>query len=295
MSILVVGASGAVGRFLLPRLLDAGHEVLAVSRGARPSTDARLRWEIGNLEAALPLLPPLQAIFSLGPLDAFARWFARTELAGAPRVIALGSMSVETKRASDDATERALAQRLHVAERTLAAAATARGCAWTVLRPTLIYGAGVDRSLTPIAHFARRWHVFPRVRAARGLRQPVHADDLAAACCALLARASTAGRSYALGGGEQLAFGTLLERVRASLATWCVQLPIPLGMASAFAGAAAAAGLPAPGAAAIKRLTCDLIVDHAAAIADFDWAPRAFHPSAATWETTPVCSGLRHS
>ena len=32
---------------------------------------------------------------------------------------------------------------------------------------------------------ARRWRVFPYVAGANGLRQPVHADDLAAACVAL--------------------------------------------------------------------------------------------------------------
>ena len=35
MRIVVIGASGHVGSFLVPRLVRAGHEVIAVSRGQR--------------------------------------------------------------------------------------------------------------------------------------------------------------------------------------------------------------------------------------------------------------------
>lgn len=275
--VLVAGASGAVGRFLLPRLLDAGHEVVALSRVPRTSAAAHLRWIHGDLDAGMPELPAFEAIFSLGPLDAFARWLERARLDPRARLVALGSMSIDSKRDSSDADERAIALRLHAAERGLAAAAERQGGSWTVLRPTLIYGAGVDRSLTPIARFARRWRVFPRLRGARGLRQPVHADDLAAACLAVFERPASAGRIYALGGGERLSFDAMLERVRASLPRPCLPLPLPLAAARALAGL----GL-AP-AAAVDRLTRDLVADDAAAHADFGWAPRDFVVDASMW------------
>jgi len=275
---LIVGASGATGRFLGPRLLAAGHEVVALSRRPRESADAHLRWLCGDLHATMPPLPALDTIFNLGPLDAFARWFAQAPIVGAPRVIAFGSMSVESKRDSADAEERQLAERLRQAERELAAAAEQRGCRWTLFRPTLIYGAGVDRSLTPIAHFAARWHVVPRLAGAHGLRQPVHAEDLAEACIAALTNARTCERIYALGGGERLAFATMIERVRASLPTLVIPLPIPLAAARAVARLVHSKRL-----AAIERLTTDLVADHAAAMADFGWRPRTFHPDASAW------------
>ncbi|MET0225176.1 MAG: hypothetical protein ABW187_01925 [Dokdonella sp.] len=275
---LIVGASGAIGRFLRPRLLGAAYELIALSRQPRVSADTRVRWLQGDLHATMPPLPALDAIFSLGPLDAFAHWFAQAPLVGAPRVIAFGSMSLESKRESSDAAERALAERLRQAECELAAAAMQRGSQWTLFRPTLIYGAGVDRSLTPIAHFARRWHVVPHFIGAHGLRQPVHADDLAAACIAALAVTKTQGRTYALGGGERLAFATMIERVRTSLPTFVLSLPVPLGAARALARVA-----HSPRRAALERLSVDLVADHAAAVADFGWRPRAFHPAASAW------------
>jgi len=284
---LVAGASGAIGRFLLPRLLAGGHEVIALSRSPRASADPRLRWIVGDLDRGVPALPPLDAVFSAGPLDAFARWLDAAPVDGRPRVVAFGSMSVETKRESADPGERALAARLDAAERRLRAAAEARGGACTILRPTLIYGAGVDRSLSPIARFAWRWRVFPRVPAATGLRQPVHADDLAAACLAAFASPRAAGRTYALGGGERLAFDAMLARVQASLPVRTLALPVPLAPARAALRLARAAGLHPPGAAALERLRRDLVADDAAAAADLGWAPRAFRPAAAAWRPAP--------
>lgn len=282
MRALVLGASGATGRFLLPRLLEAGHEVLALSR--TPRADAHLRWIVGDLDAQMPELPALDAIFSLGPLDACARWFAHARVEGRPRLVALGSMSVQTKRDSADAHERNLALRLGDAEQALAETADARGCAWTLLRPTLIYGAGIDRSLTPIARMAMRWRVFPRLAGARGLRQPVHADDLASACLAAFLQPRSAGRSYALGGGERLSFDAMLARVRASLPMRTLPVPVPLGVVRVLAGIAPRFGLPALRAAMIERLGEDLIADHRPAVAELGWAPRDFHPDAQTWQ-----------
>jgi nucleoside-diphosphate-sugar epimerase len=285
---LVFGASGAIGRFLLPRLLDAGHDVFAVSREARTARHPGLRWVIGDLSGDTLSPSDSAAIFSLGPLDAFADWFARSRVEGHPRIVAIGSLSAKTKAASKDPREHALADRLLRAERTLAAAAEARGSVATILRASLIYGAGLDRSLTPIAEFARRWRVFPYAPGARGLRQPVHADDLAAACVAL-ASSPSAGGTYDVGGGERLAFATMLARVRTSLPFATLALPIPFMIARA--GLGLARQLPAfraASASALQRTNEDLVVDHAAAAADFGWSPRDFRPDASTWTPPPL-------
>lgn len=280
---LVVGASGAIGRFLLPQLLDRGYQVIALSRQRRASVHARLRWIVGDLHSSLPLLPAFDVLVSLGPLDAFARWLAQAHISGAPRIVAIGSMSIDTKRDSDDVDERALAARLQHAEQQLIAAADARTSRWTLFRPTLIYGAGIDRSLTPIARFALRWRVFPLLGGAHGLRQPVHAEDLASACMSALDREHTAGRIYALGGGEQLAFAAMLARVRASLPVRSLPLPIPLGVVRVLLRVGRQLGLRSRFAGAIERLDRNLVADNTAAGVDFAWAPRSFHPDARAW------------
>src|SRR3546814_19591645 len=64
---------------------------------------------------------------------------------------------------------------------------------------------------------AARWHRFALPRNANGLRQPVHVEDLATAAFATLAAPETHGRSYALPGGETLAYSEMVTRVLATL------------------------------------------------------------------------------
>lgn len=282
----VAGAGGQIGRFLVPRLLSDGWEVIALSRQPRPpSQRPGLQWCSGDLYAQMPALPAVDALFSLGPLDGLAAWLPKARVAGIGRIVAFGSMSAESKRASADPAERALAARLLAAERALAEAAERRGAGWTVLRPTLIYGAGLDRSLTPIARLGRRLRVFPRLfGGGEGLRQPVHAADLAGVCLAAQSRPGSGGRVYALGGGERLAFADLLERVRSSLGVATVPVPLPLALLRV--GSAlwrTSAGMPRL-AAAVGRLSVDLVADDAAAVAELAWSPRPFRPDATCWD-----------
>lgn len=285
----VAGADGQIGRFLVPRLLDEGWRVIALSRRPRPaSSRPGLQWRCGDLYGAMPALPAIDVVFSLGPLDGLAGWLPGAHVDGIGRIVAFGSMSAESKRASPDPAERALAARLAASEQALAAAATSLGAGWTVLRPTLIYGAGMDRSLTPIAQLARRLRLFPRVIGGAGLRQPVHAADLAEACLAAFAQPLAAGRVYALGGGERLPFTAMLERVRAGLGVATVPLPVPL----ALLRVGAALWRTSPGmsrlAAAVGRLSADLIADDRAAVAELGWSPRAFRPGPSCWEAPPA-------
>jgi nucleoside-diphosphate-sugar epimerase len=119
----------------------------------------------------LPDMPPLSAIISFGPLLALAQWLADSPLIGAPRVIATSSMSAETKRDSSVPAEREISRQLRDGEAALASACARHGCSWTVLRPTLIYGAGRDKSLTPIARRAMRLRLFPSWPAPAGARR----------------------------------------------------------------------------------------------------------------------------
>src|SRR5437868_15351441 len=104
-TVLVFGASGAVGRHLLPQLPDAHYKVSLVSR------DPRAGWLTGDLYDANRNWPVADIVISLGPLDAFAAWLERQQCAPR-RVIALSSMSAESKALSPDPAERELAERL---------------------------------------------------------------------------------------------------------------------------------------------------------------------------------------
>lgn len=275
MAVLVLGASSQIGHFLLPRLLDSGERVLALSRQPRSSSDG-VQWLHGSLPDAVPGVPLLSAIISFGPLSALAQWLSSTALPGAPRVIATSSMSAQSKCDSLVPAERDISRHLLEGEAALAAACAQRGCAWTVLRPTLIYGAGLDRSLTPIARRAMRLRVFP-LPAGHGLRQPVHADDIAQAVLAALDCPQAAGRILPLGGGERLPAREMFARVRRSLS--CSTLPLPLPAWSLRLAQHALPRWRGP----LARLDSDLIADNHPMQRLLGIEPRPFHPEPSMW------------
>jgi nucleoside-diphosphate-sugar epimerase len=137
----------------------------------------------------------------------------------------------------------------------------------------LIYGAGMDRSLTAIARFARRWRVLPVPLGANGLRQPVLARDLAGACAAVLANAVTFGKIYPIGGGERLRFDAMLMRLRDAVPGFVLPLPLPM-MALRLAARWQQGAFFST--SAVARLREPLIADNSAAARDFGYAPAAF-------------------
>jgi len=283
---LVFGGSGQIGEPLLRRLRATQWDVVAVSRSPRPDVDG-LRWLRGDCDRVDGLPAAADAILSCGPLDHFARWHAQARVAS-PRVVAFGSTSLAVKHDSIDARERDLAARLQAAETALFADAGARGASATVLRPTLVYGSGRDRTLSRIAAIARRAGLFALPRGATGLRQPVHVDDLADAAFAALDADAAHGRAYELPGGETLPYRGMVARVLASLSppARLVEVPAPL-LATLLAAARATGRLRGFGDAALARMREDLVFDAAPARHDLGYAPRAFQPTAAMFGRPP--------
>jgi len=227
---LVLGGSGAVGRFVLRRWQAASRTARVLSRQPMPNWAAPwsgLTWHLGGLpHTALAELPPTPLLISAGPLDALVEAIARGQPQALRRVVALSSLSIEWKRTSINPAERSLAQRLLQAEGRLQALLDAAQVELVLLRPGMIYGAGIDHSLSPLLRFARRWRVLPWPKLAHGLRCPVHADDVAAALCAAACVTPIPAAPLALPGAETLPYSALIDRLL-RLAGNARRLPVP--------------------------------------------------------------------
>jgi nucleoside-diphosphate-sugar epimerase len=121
----------------------------------------------------------------------------------------------------------------------LAAEATVRssGLAWTILRPTMIYGAPGDRNMSRLlALLATAWRasppglplVLPVPGGGRRLQQPVHVADLAGALLTAVERPAAAGRCYDIAGPEAVTFAELLRASAAAVGCRARLLPVPL-------------------------------------------------------------------
>ncbi len=282
----LLGATSLVGECLIARLRENGWQVTAYSRqtpGAAGNGNGVGWRRLPTLGLPSPS-PPLPAVegnlplwVCLAPIWVLPDYFPLLEAYGARRVVALSSTSRFTKANSADAREHALAQRLKEGEERLRTWAEEKRIEWVVLRPTLIYGRGKDRNLSEIARFIRRFGFFPVLGRATGLRQPVHAEDVAAVCAAALASAAAANRAYDLSGGETLSYREMVGRVFTALHRPARMLSVPLGVFRLAVSVLRV--LPRCrhwSAAMAERMNRDLVFDHADAARELEFSPRPF-------------------
>ena len=200
---------------------------------------------------------------------------------GLQRLVCFSTTSLFGKSGARNMHERAVVARVLEAEQHLQTRAEARSVALTVLRPTLIYGEGQDKTIAAAARFIRRFGFYPVHGDAAGKRQPVHAGDLATTALAALDNGITIGRSYALGGGETLAYRDMVGRIFAAMGkspriVRVPMLPAMLGVAGALIPGSELTGDVA------RRMNIDLDFDDGSAARDFGYTPRPFLQAGST-------------
>lgn len=277
----LLGASSLVGQSILTASALSGRGVYAYSRTPEAHTSSGLvRW-CALYEA--PESSPRTLVadwICLAPIWTLHEHFGLLQRTGARRIVALSSTSRFTKQlgaASDDPSEHAVAQRLEAAEAQLMQWADANHIEWVILRPTLIYGLGRDKNLTQIARFIRWFGFFPLLGDAQGLRQPIHADDVAAAAWAALGSAAAAGRAYNISGGETLTYRDMVARVFVAQGRRPRFIQVPLVFFRL--GVTCLRRFPRYAhwtVAMAQRMNRDLVFDHSEAERDLGFKARAF-------------------
>jgi nucleoside-diphosphate-sugar epimerase len=274
--VLVLGATSLIGEFLLARLNALGTTPISLSR--RPPTDD-VCWVDGDLADPnlADELPPIATVFSLSPIWLLPQALPALKARGMTRLVAFSSTSRFTKQDSPEPSERAVAKALAESEAKVEAFCAAHGVAWTLLRPTLIYVEGRDANVSRLAGLIRRFKVLPLSGRGEGLRQPVHADDLAGGAIAAAGAPAARDRAYDLVGGETLTYRTMAERIYEGLGRRPAILSLPpwlfrllLTLAKPF--------YPGATATMADRMAQNLTFDDADARRDFAWAPRDFRP-----------------
>ncbi len=157
------------------------------------------------------------------------------------------------------------------------AAVQASALAWTILRPTMIYGSARDRNVSRLLCFLRWSPVYPLVGDGRALHQPIYVDDLADAVVAALASAATVGRAYNLAGAEPLPYADLVCTAARAVGRQVRLARVPLRVALAAAWASTRLPIPRPiTPEQVLRLAEDKAFDYSAAVGDFGFRTRSF-------------------
>ena len=280
--VLVTGASSQLGVFALPRLQAAGFRALALSRRAPPTATAvseQVSWQ--NPEPILDEGVSAQHLLSCGPLDLAIALVTRQT--GLRRVVAFSTSSILTKADSANHAESKHMAEIRGQELRLKKQCEGRGVSLVLLRPTLIYGCGLDHNISTLARFGQRFGFIPLAGAARGLRQPVHADDLAAVAVHALSIDQATGLESAACGGSTLSYRQMTEQIAAACGVGVHTLP-PWLLAAAVRTASLLPAFSTINAEMVRRQSQDMVFDDTALREVLDYKPRPFKPTLADFE-----------
>ncbi len=277
-SVGVIGASSFVGSSILRQLTSDRCNITAFTRrGELPATAGVIWKQLAPTWTTQPSAPVIEQWICVAPLAALPAHFTMLEAYGVRKLVAVSSTSRFTKQGSSSAEEQVLAKSLAQAEARIETWARGCGVEWVILRPTLIYGNGRDRNLTEIARFVRRFGFFPVFGKARGLRQPIHSEDVASACLSAMRSNHAVNRAYNISGATILSYRDMVARIFEALGRTPRMLGVPLW---AFRLAVVVLRLLpryhkwTPAMA--ERMNLDMAFDHADAARDFGFSPRPF-------------------
>lgn len=275
----VLGASSLVGRCLLQRLSDIEIDVVAFTRKEEyvdQNTKNTIWRLLYNPEAREDKIS-IRNWICLIPIWVLPDYFEFLQHYGIHRIVVLSSTSRFTKKASTEMAEQQIANRLAQGEERLKFWAQDNGIEWLILRPTMIYGLGKDKNVSSIARFIKRFGFFPVVGSAQGLRQPVHAMDVAQACSNALLSDKLKNKSYNISGAEVVPYREMVSRVFCAMNKKPRILRFPLFLFKLSVGLLRF--IPRYrhlSSAMVERMNADLVFDHGNASQDFAYLPRAF-------------------
>jgi nucleoside-diphosphate-sugar epimerase len=281
-SVIVSGATSQVGFFLLPRLMDSPYHIHALSRNtpdAQHVVNPHITWHQIDLSRGWKRLNIKEAssFIHLAPLWLLPDIIESLSSLPIHHITALSSTSRFSKLNSKNLYEYEIAKKLAEAEEKCITECNRRRISWTLLRPTMIYGCGMDRNVTMVARFITRFGFFPLVGGGQGYRQPVHADDIAGACMAVMNCPGAFNRTYNLSGGQTLTFKEMVVAIFSALGKKPRIVSIPLKLASLLMkGATLFPAYRHLNREMLERVNQDICFDSSDAVGDFGYSPRGF-------------------
>ena len=295
MRVLVTGATGFVGRALVPMLTQAGHDVTITVRYG-PSADhlknVRIKnigeigpdtdWQeaLSNIDAVLHLAGRAHVMNESGsdPLAAYRRinrdgtkrLAEASAVAGVKRLVFLSSIKVNGERTSDrpysesDAPqpEDAYGQSKWEGEQALR---ETPGLETVVVRTPLVYGPHVKGNFRSLLNICTKAVPLP-LGGLQNRRSLIYVGNLADALIRCVEHPEAAGGLYLVRDGDDVSTTALINSTAGALGKRARLFPVPALLLRAGGALAGKTGM-------VSRLIESLEVDDSAIRRDLDWTP----------------------
>ena len=274
MRVALAGGTGFTGRRVASRLAARGETLRCLvrarsDRSALPSSADTVVGDLADGGAVATWLAGCEALVycaSLG-FGHVAGVVEGAERAGVRRAVFVSTTAIFTRLPAQSKAVRLAAE----------ASVRASRLAWTIVRPTMIYGAPGDRNMERLLRALVRWPLLVVPGDGRALIQPVHVGDVADAIVATLGADTAVGNAYDLSGREPLSFDAAVDAAARAVRRRGRRLHLPLGSVATALRLVEKAGLPFPvRSEQVARIAEDKAFAHDHAAKDLGFAPRSF-------------------
>ena len=212
-TVLVTGATGFIGRRLVPALLDAGHDVRAMTRhpdtydgpgeavGADVTDRSSLDAALAGVDVAVYLVHSLDdPDFERKDAEAARHFSAAAAAAGVRQIVYMGGLGDDDHQLSAHLRSRREVERLLGQD----------GVPVTVLRAAIVVGhGGISWEITRQLVKNLPAMVVPRWVGTR--TQPIAIDDVVRYLAGVVDHPDAIGRVFEIGGPDQLTYKQMLE------------------------------------------------------------------------------------
>lgn len=239
-SICVLGGTGFVGSHLVSRLVRDGHRVRLLTRSrnrhrnllvlpglelveADVHDPQALAGALAGFDCAINLVGILNergfngAGFERAHAELTRKLLGACRSAGVSRLLQMSSL-----RASEDAPSHYLRSK---GRAEAAIRASGDGLAWTILQPSVIFGAG-DSFMNRFAGLVRLFPLMPLARV-NARFAPVYVGDVVEAFARALEQRDTHGQTLELYGPDVVTLGEIVRFVAAITGTRCAIVGLP--------------------------------------------------------------------
>lgn len=234
MRILITGGTGFVGMRIVGEIVDAGHEVVSLSRGVHapghPYPVTNVKIDLVRPEGLDDALRGVDTVvhaagitrevsgqsFERAHVGSTENLVAACKDAGVGKIVHLSALGARTTAPTAYLTTKWHAEQ--IIENS--------GIAYTIFRPSLIFGAG-DRFISHLLTLLRFSPFVPVLGPEQAMVQPVWVGDVATAIVRAVADDSTSGNTYELGGPAPMSFADLVELLKQSASRPVLSVHLP--------------------------------------------------------------------
>ncbi|GJL79442.1 MAG: NAD-dependent nucleoside diphosphate-sugar epimerase/dehydratase [Nitrospinaceae bacterium] len=236
MNLLITGASGGLGRRLIPSLL--ARENIKIRTLAHRSqvkfpdceTVAGALEDFDSLVAATEGIDAVLHLAALTHSPNEADYF-KINGEGTKNLIAACRRN-KIRRFIFMSSGAAHPEGGAYSESKLAAEAIVKqsGLPWLILRPREVYGTEGKEGINQLMTWVRKFPVIPVIGDGRYSLNPVFIDDVVTATVESVFQTGVVGKTFALAGTEEIAYAALIDRLAGffGVRVWKLFIPIPL-------------------------------------------------------------------